>query len=69
VFGLLSDDPGMTLAEVAARTGPSLAGVRKIVRRLQDCALLARIGSARNGRCKTLLGLSPRMRRELKHSV
>ena len=55
VFGLLSDDPGMTLAEAAARSDLSLAGVKKIVRHLQDCALLVRIGSARNGRWKTLL--------------
>ena len=49
VYEILSEDGRKSLKEVADETGLSLAGVKKICLKLQECGILEREGSKKDG--------------------
>lgn len=49
VYEILSEDGRKSLQEVADETGLSLAGVKKICLKLQECGILEREGSKKDG--------------------
>lgn len=53
VYDYMSDNPSVSLQEVADSIGLSLGGVKKICNKLQEYGMLERIGSKRDGVWKT----------------
>ena len=53
VYDYMSDNPSVSLQEVADSIGLSLGGVKKICNKLQEYGMLERIGSKRDGIWKT----------------
>ncbi|MDE6793502.1 MAG: winged helix-turn-helix transcriptional regulator, partial [Muribaculaceae bacterium] len=49
IIRLLIDNPRLTRAEIAVRTGLTESGVKKIISGLKDAGIIERIGSNKTG--------------------
>ena len=54
VLRLMEENPGITVPEIAKRTGLSFPGIYKIIRKSKEERLLMRLGSRKSGSWKVM---------------